>query len=72
MASHAVKRGRKKKKKEKKKKKRLEVGFWNCTASVSIKAVFTIFLLGPALSAKQSEKEGGASGKREQPLSNGG
>lgn len=55
MASDAVNhKERHRKKKEKKKKTRN--GFWNCTATVSIKAVFTIFLLGTALFSKNNLK----------------
>lgn len=49
MASDAVNQ-------KKKKQVRIGVGFWNCSASLSIKAVFTIFLLGTALISKNNLK----------------
>lgn len=42
--------------KKKEKEKRLGVVFWNCTTSMSIKAVFTIFVLGTALISKNNLK----------------
>lgn len=60
MASDAVKR--------KKGKKKLGVCFWNCTASLSIKSCLHHFPAWDYLNQqKLSEKEEGASGKRESP-----